>query len=60
FPFLKKGLAFQAEWPISVVVTILEEFMSGFSAESANEIRLRGIRRSLTIWQRLLLDAGII
>jgi hypothetical protein len=60
FPFLKKGLAFQAEWPISVVVTILEELMSGFSAESANEIRLRGIRRSLTIWQRLLLDAGII
>jgi hypothetical protein len=60
FPFVKKSIAFQANWPISVIFLILEELMSGFSAETAIEVRLKGIRRSLSPWKRLLVDAGVI
>jgi Rhamnan synthesis protein F len=59
FPFLKKDIALKANWPVSVVILILQQYMSEFCAETASEIKLRGIRRGLSSWQRLLVDAGI-
>jgi len=59
FPFLKKDIAFKANWPISVVVLLLQQHMSEFCAETANEIKLRGLRRGLSRWQKLLVDAGM-
>jgi hypothetical protein len=60
FPFLKKTMAFAANCPISLMLIMLEEFMSGFCDETAIEIRMRGIRRNLSPWKRLLVDAGVI
>jgi hypothetical protein len=60
FPFIKKNMAFCANCPISLMLIILEESMSGFCAEAANEIRLKGTRRSLSAWNKILFDAGII
>lgn len=59
FPFIKKGLALQANFPISLMLVILEESMSGFCAEAANEVRLKGIQGNLSPWSKLLFDAGI-
>ena len=60
FPFIKKAMAFQSNCPISVILVILEERMSGFCMEAANEVRLKGMRRTASPWKRLLFDAGII
>ena len=60
FPFLKKTMAFAANCPISLMLVMLEEFISGFCDETAIEIRMRGIRRNLSPLKRLLFDAGII
>jgi hypothetical protein len=60
FPFIKKAMAFQSNCPISVILVILEERMSGFCLEAANEVRLRGMRRTASPWKRLLYDAGVI
>jgi hypothetical protein len=60
FPFLKKAMAFQSNCPISIIMVILEELMSGFCIETANEVRLKGMRRTATSWRKLLFDSGII
>lgn len=60
FPFIKKAMAFQSNCPISIIMVILEELMSGFCIETANEVRLKGMRRTATSWKKLLFDAGII
>jgi hypothetical protein len=59
FPFLKKDTALKANWPISVVTLVLQRYMSGFCAETAHEIKLRGLRRGLSQWQRLRVAAEI-
>jgi hypothetical protein len=60
FPFLKKSMAFAANCPISLMLVMLEELMSGFCAETAIEVRIKGMRRNFSPWKRLLFDAGII
>jgi hypothetical protein len=60
FPFLKKTMAFAANCPISLMLLMLEESMSGFCEETAVEVRMKGIRRNFSPWKRLLFDAGII
>jgi len=60
FPFIKKAMAFQSNCPISVILVILEERMSGFCMEAANEVRLKGMQRTASPWKRLLFDAGVI
>jgi hypothetical protein len=42
FPFIKKKLPRQTNWPRSLLVMIVEEFMTGFCAETVHEIRMRG------------------
>jgi hypothetical protein len=44
FPFIKKKLLCQPNFPRSLLVLILEKFMTGFCAETVHEIRLRGAR----------------
>jgi len=60
FPFLKKTMALAENCPISLMLFILEEFMSDFCPEVANEVRLKGMRTGLSPWKKLLADAGII
>jgi hypothetical protein len=60
FPFIKKAMAFQSNCPISIIMVILEELMSGFCIETVNEVRLKGMRRTATSWKKLLFDAGVI
>jgi hypothetical protein len=44
FPFLKKNAAIQGRIPISLVLLILERFMSCHCDETAAEVRKRGMR----------------
>jgi hypothetical protein len=44
FPFIKKKLVRQTNFPRSLLVLILEKFMTGFCAETVHEIRLTGAR----------------
>jgi len=60
FPFLKKNMALAENCPISLMLFILEEFMSGFCPETANEVRLKGMRTGRSPCNKLLADAGII
>jgi hypothetical protein len=60
FPFLKKTMALADSCPLSLMLVILEELTSGFCAETANEVRLKGIRKCHSSWKRLLVDAGVI
>jgi hypothetical protein len=57
FPFLKKTMALAENCPISLMLFILEEFMTGFCPETANEVRLKGMRRTATSWKFLLTQA---
>jgi hypothetical protein len=44
FPFVKKKLARQGYCPISLLVLVLEKFMSDFCLETVHEVRLTGMR----------------
>ena len=60
FPFLKKTMALAENCPISLMLFILEEFMSDFCSEIADEVRLKGMRTGLSPWKKLLADAGVV
>jgi hypothetical protein len=52
FPFLKKKLAHQAGYSVSIILLLLEEFMTDFCPETAHEIRLRGVQNKRTFSRR--------